>query len=140
MRDRCYERYCDASAGQALSGMSRPRTQAPRPTVQGKLDGLALMDAEADLRRRLVDHGAIENSPRLQHHVRSITNGATTTALRADRLRKVILYHHLEQVIARGGRGSKPQTYSEAFEEVYGEPLITETMRSAATELRRRKP
>lgn len=113
-------------------------SRAHRP-IQGKLDGFALMDAEADLRRRLVDHGAIENSPRLQHHVKAVTNGATTTAVRAERLRKVILYHRLETVIARGERG-KPQTYAELFELVYGEPLITAAMRDAAAELRRRKP
>lgn len=99
----------------------------------GKLDwrrlaGTALLDAEADLRRQLHEQGAIENNRRLQHHVVAITRGVTTTEVRADRLRKVILHHHLEA------------EFAERFKRVYGEPLITAAMRQAAAELRRRKP
>lgn len=97
---------------------------------QGKLDwtrlaGTALLDAEADLRKRLHEHGAVENNPRLQHHVAAITRGVTTTELRADRTRKLILHHHLEG------------EYSAAFERVYGEPVITDGMRQAAAGLRK---
>lgn len=101
--------------------------------MAGKLDwtrlaGTALLDAEADLRKRVHEQGALDRNPRLQHHVAAITRGDTTTAIRADRLRKVLLQHHLEA------------TFGARFEQVYGEPVITEAMRAAAAELRRRKP
>jgi hypothetical protein len=114
------------------------KANSPRRPIQGKLTGFDLMDAEAWLRQRLTDHGALERVPDLKHRVREVTAGATTTAERAERMRQVILHHSLEAIIA-GRRGNKTETYADLFERIYGEPLITAAMRDAATELRRRK-
>lgn len=115
--------------------MSRSRTQARRAPVQGKLEGVALLDAEAWLRQRLTDHGALERVPDLKHRVREVTAGVTTIAMRAERMRQVILRHHLEAVIA-GRRGSKAETYADLFERVYSEPLVTPAMRDPRAALR----
>ncbi|HEX5461914.1 MAG TPA: hypothetical protein VFX20_18260 [Steroidobacteraceae bacterium] len=108
--------------------------------IQGKLEGVRLLDAEAWLRQRLIDHGVLERVPDLKHGVREVDLGVTTTAMRAERMRQLILRHGLEVVIAGGTRKGKPETYAELFERVYGEPVITDAMRAAAAELRRRKP
>lgn len=116
--------------------MSRPRTQARRSPVQGKLEGASLLDAEAWLRQRLIDHGALERVPDLKHQMREVTQGITTTAMRAERMRQVIVQHGLGVVIAGGSRKGKPETYAELFERIYGEPLITPEMRNPRSALR----
>jgi hypothetical protein len=115
------------------------KANSPRRPIQGKLTGFDLMDAEAWLRRRLTDHGALEGLPDLKHQVIEVTAGVTTTAARAERMRQVILRHNLEAVVAGGTRKGKPETYADCFERIYGELLITDAMRAAAAELRRRK-
>lgn len=109
--------------------MSRKAPMQPKRQAQGRLEGTALMDAEAWLRQRLTDHGALENVPGLKHQVRDVTMGVTTIAMRAERLRQVIVRHGLSAVVAGGSRKGKPETYAELFERIYGEPLITEAMR-----------
>lgn len=111
------------------------RDQRP---IQGKLDGFDLMDAEAWLRQRLTGHGALERMPDLKHQVSDVTAGVTTTAERGERMRQVILKRRLEAVVA-GRRGTKTETYSDLFERIYGEKLITDETRQAAADLRRRK-
>lgn len=120
--------------------MRRARQQRPavRKPIQGKLTGFDLMDAEAWLRQRLTDHGALERMPDLKRQVRDVTAGVTTTAERAQRMRELILRHNLASVIA-GRRGPKTETYADLFERIYGEKLVTDEMREAAAELRRRK-
>ena len=116
--------------------MGRPRTQARKAPVHGKLEGLALLDAEAWLRQRLTEHGALERVPDLKHQVRDVTAGITTIALRAERMRQVIVRHSLAAVVAGGSRKGKPETYADLFERIYGEPLITEAMRDPRAALR----
>jgi hypothetical protein len=105
--------------------------------IQRSHTGSAVMADEAWLRQRLTDHGALEHIADLKHQVREVTAGVTTTAERSARLRQVILKHNLEAVIT-GKRQGKTETYAETFERVYGEKLITDEMREAATQLRRR--
>lgn len=100
-----------------------------------QLTGSAILADEAWLRQRLTDHGALENVPDLKHQVRDITAGVTTTATRAQRMRELIVRHHLEVVVA-GRRGGKTETYTELFERIYAEPLITPAMRDPRAALR----
>lgn len=69
-----------------------------------------------------------------------IEEGATDYAIRAERVRKVILHARLEAAIAGGTRKGKPETFAQVFERVYGEPLITEAMSAAAKKLRSGAP
>jgi len=113
-----------------------PRTpQRSKRPAQGRLDGTALLDAEAWLRQRLMDHGALERLPDLKPQVRDVTAGVTTTAMRAERMRQLIVRHQLGATIA-GRRGGKTETYADLFERVYGEPLITPAMRDPRAALR----
>lgn len=56
--------------------------------------------------------------------LRDLFSGVTTTAMRRDRLRIVLLERGLTKSAA-GKRDGKPLTWSALFSQLYGEPLAT---------------
>lgn len=73
---------------------------------------LSRFDGELYFIARLKDHGA------------QIMTGVTDPTIRRERIRKAILDNGLDAVIFGRNRGTgKPDTYSQAFERFYGEPL-----------------
>lgn len=69
------------------------------------------LDRELWLARRLREHGA------------AVFEGVTDRDTRRERVRAAILENGLASVVV-GRREGKPCTYAEAFELVYGEPLV----------------
>lgn len=64
------------------------------------------------LARRLRDHGA------------RIFDGVTDRDVRRERFRAAILAHGLEHVVIGRDKDRKPVTYAQAFERLFGEPLV----------------
>lgn len=79
------------------------------------------LNAEAWLAKRLGEHGA------------GVFTGLTDPDIRRERIREAITANLLELVII-GATDRKPETYEQAFERVYGEPLKA-TKRKARTDL-----
>lgn len=59
---------------------------------------------------------------RLERHGVQVFAGDTTAEVRRERMRTAILEAGLEAVIA-GSRSSKPETYRDCFQRLYGVPL-----------------
>jgi hypothetical protein len=60
---------------------------------------------------------------RLAEHRRQISAGVTDPALRRERIRTAIIEAGLECVIVGRAPGGRPETYAQAFERYYREPL-----------------
>lgn len=95
--------------------------------MQHQLTELERLDGELWLCKRLGDHGA------------SVHEGLTTTESRREQIRQIILRERFESVLVGRGKDRKPMTYAEAFERLYGEPLITREMRAKAAALRKQR-
>lgn len=52
-----------------------------------------------------------------------VFEGITDPALRRERIRSAIVEQHLELAIIGKGRGGKAETFSQAFERLYGQRL-----------------
>lgn len=89
--------------------VKRQVSTIPKATGQSELE--LQMDGELWLSRRLILHGV------------DLHAGTTDTNLRKDRAREAIKSHGLECVICGRGPDSKPNTYAQAFERLYGEKL-----------------
>lgn len=73
----------------------------------------AKLDAEVYFAKRLHDHGV------------TILSGVTDHGQRKDRIRQAILTCQLDCAIIGRNADKKPETYQQAFERLYGEPLKT---------------
>lgn len=60
---------------------------------------------------------------RLQHHIAQVFTGETDTDVRRERVRRAIILGELEQIILGKRAGGGSETYAQAFERLYGEPL-----------------
>lgn len=97
--------------------------------------------------RRPVQSDAFEQFDREQRLIRrlgqlgsQVNEGVTDKATRAERVRQAILTGRLEECICGRDLERKALTFREVFERVFGEPLITPTMKAAADRLRHRRP
>lgn len=60
---------------------------------------------------------------RLQNHLAAVFNGLTDPDVRKARIRRCILTAELEDTIVGTNALGKTETYSQAFERLYSEPL-----------------
>lgn len=67
---------------------------------------------------------------RLRDHLAQIFTGDTDPATRRERLRRAIVNAELESVIL-GKHAGKSETYANAFERLYGEPLQPKPQRKS---------
>jgi hypothetical protein len=68
---------------------------------------------------------------RITRHLNDIFEGLTDIAVRRERFRRVILNAGLGPVIV-GRHDGKPETYTECFERLFGEPLEPSKARARA--------
>lgn len=69
-------------------------------------------DAEAYFAKRLADHG------------KRVFEGTTDPALRKARIRQAIIDSAMDCTIIGKNAAGKPETYQQAFERHFGEPLV----------------
>lgn len=86
-------------------------------SVKGDLQRL---DAEAWLIGRMEEHGV------------RVEDGVTSWDIRRDRIRAAIITFGLSEVIIGRSKDQKSETYRQAFERFYDEPLDGEGTSSAA--------
>lgn len=60
---------------------------------------------------------------RLQHHIAQIFTGETDADVRRERVRRAIIVGELNKIVLGKRAGGGAETYEEAFERLYGEPL-----------------
>lgn len=60
---------------------------------------------------------------RLQHHLAQIFTGETDDDVRRERVRRAIILGELDSIILGKRAGGGSETYAQAFERLYGEPL-----------------
>lgn len=68
---------------------------------------------------------------RLRDHLAQIFTGDTDPATRRERLRRAIVNAELESVILGKNAAGKSETYADAFERLYGEPLQPKPQRKS---------
>lgn len=92
-----------------MTSESRAAARTGAPTID--------LAAEAWLIHRLGDHG------------RHVEDGVTDVTVRRERIRAAILEGTLDTVVVGRAASGKPETYAEAFERLYGEPLAPASSR-----------
>jgi hypothetical protein len=60
---------------------------------------------------------------RLQHHLAQVFTGATDPDVRRERVRRAIILGELDSIILGKRAGGGSETYAQAFERLYGQPL-----------------
>lgn len=84
-----------------------------QPTAQREM--FSRMDADLFLANQLFRHGLSAG----------VLDGVSLPAERRERIRRTILAAELEENFVKGGpRDAAPETIAQAFQRLYGEPLV----------------
>lgn len=67
---------------------------------------------------------------RLQQHLAQIFSGTTDPEIRKERVRRAIIVGELDAIILGKRAGGGSETYAQAFERLYGEPLYKPKVKS----------